>query len=206
MEAEEPPDGDRGSEKEVSHRGAPLVKPLPRSVIHTMSDSDTEVEAEWQEVKGRRKRREGRRRRHIDRENNLLPGQGEEGGSTFVAQEQDTAAFPPPTAPPTPPVPSPSHMEEVEQDQQDWDQQVQELHARDLQEQDQQEQDQLPTRVLPTWQQRQLDVALARARERAASSPPAPTLATRPLGAAARVGAGGEEASLSRALARATSN
>ena len=78
MEAEEPPDGDRGSEKEVSHRGAPLVKPLPRSVIHTMSDSDTEVEAEWQEVKGRRSRREGRHRRHTDGENNLFPGQGEE--------------------------------------------------------------------------------------------------------------------------------
>ena len=78
---EEPPEPDTNLgevwvEEEVSHRGAPLAQPLPRSVLYTMSDSDTEVEAEWQEVKGRRNRRQGRHRRQTDGEKNLPPGQG----------------------------------------------------------------------------------------------------------------------------------
>ena len=93
---EEPPDPDlshigEGGEEEVSHRGAPLTRPLPRSGLHSMLDSDTEVEGEWQEVEGRRNRRERRRRRQTDGENNPLPGQGEEGGSTSMAPERDTA-------------------------------------------------------------------------------------------------------------------
>ena len=55
-------------EEEVSHRGAPIT--LHRSGLHSVSDSDTEVEAEWQEVEGRRRRKERRRRHQIDGENN----------------------------------------------------------------------------------------------------------------------------------------
>ena len=88
---EEPPDPDLSTigegeeeEEEISHRDAPLTRPLPRTGLHCMSDSDTEVEVEWKEVERRRNRRERRHRHQTDGENNHNPVQREKRGSSSM--------------------------------------------------------------------------------------------------------------------------